>query len=90
MHYIKESLSTFKPSYQSVLHMSCKNKHYLETNACTLANRRQPSSSALFIPSLPLGHRQSTVLSADNRGIHKPQDRLRWPLTAVWHPTNSN
>ena len=35
--------------HQSVLYMSYKDKHYLETNACALANMRQPSSSALFI-----------------------------------------
>ena len=30
------------------------------------------------------------VLSVDDRDVHKPQDRLRQPLAAVWHPTNSD
>ena len=31
-----------------------------------------------------------TMLSADEGNVHKPQDRLRQSLAAVWHPTNSD
>ena len=41
-------------------------------------------------PYLPLSHRQQAVLSTDDRDVHKPQDRSRRPLAAVWHPTNSD
>ena len=42
-------------------------------------------------PYLPLNHTDSgAVLSTDDRDVHKPQDKSRWPLTAVWHPTNSD
>ena len=30
------------------------------------------------------------MFQADNRNIHKPQDRSRWLLAAVWHTTNSD
>ena len=39
----------------------------------------------------PLCH-SGAVLSADDRDVHthKPMDRLRRPLAAVWHPINSD
>ena len=40
-------------------------------------------------PSLPLGH-SAAVFSVGDRDVHKPQDRSRWALAAVWHPTNSD
>ena len=35
--------------HRSIPHISYKDKHHLETNVCTIANPRQPNSSALFI-----------------------------------------
>ena len=40
--------------------------------------------------SLLLATDSGAVLSADDRDVHKPQDRLRRPLAAAWHPTNSD
>ena len=38
--------------------------------------------------SLPLSHREWTVLLTDDKNAHKPLDRSIWSLAAVWHPTN--
>ena len=32
----------------------------------------------------------SAVFPADDRNVHKPQDRSRRPLATVWHTTNSD
>ena len=41
-------------------------------------------------PSLPLGTDSGAVFSVGDRDVHKPQDKSRQPLVAVWHPTNSD
>ena len=33
---------------------------------------------------------RGAVFPADDRNVHKPPDRPRWPLAAVWHTTNSD
>ena len=43
------------------------------------------------VPSLPLRQRQwCYVLTVGDREVHNPQNRSRWPLAVVLHPTNSD
>ena len=41
-------------------------------------------------PSLLLGPDSGAVFSAGDKDVHKPQDRLRWQLAAVWLPASSD
>ena len=37
--------------------------------------------------ALPLGTGSGSVLLVGDRDVQNPQYRLKWPLTAAWHPT---